>query len=106
MSNGFSERDFVDWINRVAGSPVMDERKFENIMRGANRAMRENGVDGLFEFLRKVTGAPVSNEFLRDVMNQLSRPEGLQKMIRELGGPQTLTDVNASSASKKKRKKR
>jgi hypothetical protein len=79
-----SKKDFADWINRLAGMPVMDEKKLDVVLQGAGKAIRTQGLDGLFDYMRRLTGAPVSNEWMREVWGQLLTPQGMAEWSRKL----------------------
>jgi len=82
--NHLPKQEIVDWINHLAGKGIMTEGKLDRIMMEAMRSMRQKGMDGFFDYMRQVVGAPVSNEWMRQLMDQMKTPEGMQKILQEL----------------------
>ena len=77
MSGKPSKKDFANLINSVLGQNVMTEQKLEQILQEAKKANATKGPEGLFDYLRELTNAPVNNEQVRSIAD----------MVRKSGGP-------------------
>ncbi|SEM72219.1 hypothetical protein [Lihuaxuella thermophila] len=108
-----SKKDFADLINQITGEPTMTEQKLDRILHGAKKSYQTNGMDGFFEYMRKIVQAPVSNEWMKKTISQMQTPEGVDQLIKEINLPVELhveqglrrKGVSDTPAQAKKRKK-
>ncbi|GGE19046.1 hypothetical protein GCM10011571_21200 [Marinithermofilum abyssi] len=72
-----SKKDFANMINQLVGEKVMTERKLDLLLEQAKKSYEQQGVNGLFDYMREVTQAPVDNQqmkLLMDTMIQSGEP--------------------------------
>lgn len=108
-----SKKDFADLINQITGEPIMTEQKLDRILNGAKKSYQANGMDGFFEYMRKLVQAPVSNEWMKKTISRMKNPEGVEQLIEEMNIPVQLDsvqglrkkEVSVTPAQAKKRKK-
>lgn len=78
MSGKPSKKDFANLINSVLGQDVMTEQKLDHILQEAKKTNATKGPEGLFDYLRELTNAPVNNDQIR----------GIADMVKKSGGPE------------------
>lgn len=76
-----SKKAVSDLINSVAGQPVMTEKKLEQIMTGAKKKFDTKGMTGFLEYLRDVTQAPVSIDWMKGIVSEIKTSDGMKKVI-------------------------
>ncbi|MBA4492935.1 hypothetical protein ACFO25_08400 [Paenactinomyces guangxiensis] len=79
-----SKKDFADLINQVTGESSMTEAKLDQILKGAQKSYRNHGMNGFYEYMRKLLQVPVSNEWMKKLMEQMKTPEGLEQLMKEM----------------------
>lgn len=85
-----SKKAVSDLINKVAGQPIMTEKKLEKIMVGAKKKFDSNGMTGFLEYLRDVTQAPVSTDWMKGIVDQIKTSDGMKKVIDQYQIPMHL----------------
>lgn len=78
-----SKKDFADLINRFTGESIMTEEKIDQFLKGAKKSYTNKGMNGFFDYIRKVTQAPISNEMMESILNQMRSPEGTQQLLKD-----------------------
>lgn len=96
--NHISKQEIIHWMNQLAGKEIMTEDKLEKTMYEAMRLLREKGLDHFFDYMRKVSGAPVSNEWMRQLINKLQTPEGIHHLLQELASVRPDFELNSNLA--------
>lgn len=82
-----TKQDFVNLINQIAGDQIVDVQKLDKILQGAQQSYQETGMNGLFDYMRKVVQAPVSNDQMRNMLVQMSTIEGMQELLKQMNLP-------------------
>ena len=110
MSGKPSKKDFADLINSVVGQEIMTEQKLDRILRDAKKANETKGPEGLFDYLRQITNAPVSNDQIRGIAEMVKKSGGPEQALETLKKQKLLNEQQASkidkSLNKKPRKRR
>lgn len=110
MSGKPTKKDFANLINSVLGEDVMTEQKLDRILREAKQANDSQGSDGLFDYLRELTNAPVSNDQIRNIANMVKNSGGSDQALQSLKNQKLINDQQASQINqifnKKKRRRR
>ncbi|WP_054950223.1 hypothetical protein [Numidum massiliense] len=110
-----SKKDFANLINSVLGQDVMTEKKLDRILYDAKRAKETRGTEGLFNYLRQITNAPVSNEQIKSIADMVKNSGGPDKALEALKNQKIINETQASQIDKtlnkgskvtKKRRKR
>lgn len=87
-----SKKDFADLINQVIGENVMNERKMDQLLQQAKENYRSHGVEGLFDYMRKVTGAPLSSDQMKQLMDSMISSRGPEEALDRLVNQQWLNE--------------
>lgn len=110
MSEKPSKKDFANLINSVMGQDVMTEQKLDRILREAKRANDTKGSEGLFDYLRDLTNAPVNNDQIRNIADMVKHSGGPDQALDTLKKQKLLNERQASqiddTVNKKRRKRR
>lgn len=77
MSTGPSFKDLTNMINSVMGQDVLTEKQMEQIMNGAKKANDRDGIDGVLNYLMKVTQADVDKGELKEFADQVQEDPSL-----------------------------
>lgn len=108
MSGKPTKKDFANLINSVMGQDVMTEQKLDRILQEAKQANKTRGPEGLFDYLREITNAPVSNDQIRDIANVVKKSGSADRALKSLKQQKLINDKQASqidrTINKKKRK--
>lgn len=78
-----SKKAVSDLINKVAGQTVMTEKKLDQIMTGAKKKFDSKGMTGFLEYLRDVTQAPVTTDWMKGIVDQLKTPDGMKDVVNQ-----------------------
>ncbi len=70
-----SKQEFADLMNRFLGQEIMNEQKLDHILKNAKMAFEKEGLNGVFSYMRRITGAPVSDEKLNEILQGLLQKE-------------------------------
>lgn len=105
MSGKPSKKDFADLINSVMGQDVMNERKLDRILNEAKKAQATKGTDGLFDYLRDITNAPVNNDQIRDIADTVRNSGGPDQALDSLKRQKMLNNRQATQIDKTIRSK-
>jgi len=107
-----TKKDFVDLINTVMGTPVMDEDQLTKFLNDAKHVKDTKGTDGLLDYVQKVTNAPASKDQLKKLAQQIQQTGSAESALDFLKNEKLLTDQQArklnkaiDQTAKKKRKK-
>lgn len=85
-----TKQEFANLMNRFLGQEIMDDQKLDKILQEAKMAYQEQGMNGIFSYMRAITGAPVSNEKMDEILQMLLK-----------GGPdQAWRDLNSKYMGK------
>ncbi|PTX58278.1 hypothetical protein C8P63_11725 [Melghirimyces profundicolus] len=68
-ATGPSKKDFADLVNQMVGQNVVNDKMMDDILKNAKNSYNRNGLDGFFEYIRRLTGAPLSNQELKQLMD-------------------------------------
>lgn len=66
---GPSKKDFADLINGLVGQNVLNGKMLDGILQKAKESYNRQGLDGFFEYIRQLTGAPLDNKELKELMD-------------------------------------
>ncbi|MFC7441347.1 hypothetical protein [Laceyella putida] len=77
-------KGFADWMNQLAGKPIMDEKKLKQIMFKAMERYQQQGVPGFIEYISQIVRPPISQEAMMGLMKQIMSPEGMQEILSQL----------------------
>jgi hypothetical protein len=78
------KQQFADLINQVTGKQQMTEQKLDRILREAKRAHARQGMPGFFAYMRKLIQAPVSNEYMMNMLQQLQDPRQAEQLLQQV----------------------
>lgn len=95
MSGKPTKKDFANLINSVLGQDVMTEQKLDRILREAKHANDTQGPDGLFNYLRELTKAPVSNDQIRSIADMVKNSGGSDQALQSLKNQKLINDQQA-----------
>lgn len=95
MSEKPSKKDFAQLINSVLGENVMTEQKLDRILREAKKANKERGAEGVFDYLRKITNAPVTNDEIKNIADMVKNSGGPQQALDQLKRQKIINDQQA-----------
>ncbi|TCS94941.1 hypothetical protein [Hazenella coriacea] len=101
-----SKKDFADLINRFTGENTMTEEKIDQFLTGAKKSYKNKGMNGFFDYIRKVTQAPISNEMMESILNQMRSPQGTQQLLKDYKIPLDLPNSADKSYPKRPLQKR
>jgi hypothetical protein len=88
-----TKQDFADLINALTGQSTIDVKNLDRIMAEAKRSYEAKGMEGLFDVMRQVVQAPVSNDFMHQLVERMKTPEGMTELLRELNLPLSFAPV-------------
>lgn len=94
-----SKQEFANLINQLTGNQEMTEQKLDRILLQAKRAYRRDGLPGFFAYVRSLIQAPVSNEYMQQLMKQLQDPAYADQLLKRV-------KANANSQPRKSHKKK
>lgn len=95
MSGKPSKKDFANLINSVMGQNVMNEQKLDRILQDAKKANATRGPEGLFDYLRELTNAPVNNDQIRDIADMVKKSGSPDKALKTLKSQKLINDHQA-----------
>ncbi|MBD1371020.1 hypothetical protein IC620_01425 [Hazenella sp. IB182357] len=82
-----SLQPFVDMINSLTGQETMTPQKMNQFLQGAKRRYDKAGMDGFINYLQKMIQAPVSDDYIKNITNQMKTPEGLKDLVKNMDVP-------------------
>ncbi|MFD1396608.1 hypothetical protein ACFQ49_12685 [Kroppenstedtia eburnea] len=118
---GPSKKDFAGLINSLVGYHVVNDKILDGILEDAKKSYHRQGLDGFFEYIRRLTGVPLGNKEMKELMDTVigaGRPEqaltGLvdrewisEEQARRIGeGLGTVPEKKARGKGKKKKRSR
>lgn len=110
MSGKPTKKDFANLINTVLGQDVMTEKKLERILQEAKKANAARGTEGLFDYLRELTNAPVTNEQIGDIAEMVKKSGNPEQALKKLKNQKLINEQQASkidqTINKRRRKPR
>jgi hypothetical protein len=86
-----SKKNFADIINQLVGENVMTERKLDLLLEQAKKSYEQQGVNGLFDYMREVTQAPVDNQQMKQLMDTMIQSGGPNRAFDRLSQQQWLS---------------
>jgi len=101
-----SKKDFANLINSVVGQDVMTEQKLDRILREAKKANDTKGSEGLFDYLRELTNAPVNNDQIRGIADIVKNSGGPDQALETLKSQKLINDRQANQINSTMHKKR
>lgn len=106
MSGKPSKKDFANLINSVLGQDVMTEQKLDRILQEAKKAHDTKGSDGLFDYLRRLTNAPVDNDQIRGIADVVKHSGGPERALESLKKQKLINERQAKQINSTLHKKR
>lgn len=100
MSGKPSKKDFANLINSVLGQNVMTEKKLERILQEAKHANDTKGAEGLFNYLRELTNAPVSNDQVRSIADMVKKSGSAEQALETLKSNKVINERQAQQIGK------
>lgn len=97
-----SKKDFADLINQFTGDSTMTEEKIDQFLKGAKKSYTHKGMNGFFDYIRKVTQAPISNEMMETILNQMRTPMGTQQLLNDYKIPLEIPTKNVEQKHRKR----
>ncbi|GGA38269.1 hypothetical protein GCM10007416_09060 [Kroppenstedtia guangzhouensis] len=77
-ATGPSKKDFADLINGLVGHRVVNDKILDGILEDAKESYHRQGLDGFFEYIRRLTGIPLGNKEMKELLDTIigaGRPE-------------------------------
>lgn len=106
MSEKPSKKDFANLINSVVGQDVMTEQKLDRILQEAKKVNDTKGSEGLFDYLRELTNAPVNNDQIRGIADIVKNSGGPDQALETLKSQKLINDRQANQINSTMHKKR
>jgi hypothetical protein len=82
-----AKKEFVDLINQIVGKTVMNEEKLQQVLVDAKKAFRTDGCTGFFQYIRELVDAPVSDQWMSELMKQVNTPMGMKQVSKKWNIP-------------------
>ncbi len=82
-----AKKEFVDLINQIVGETVMNEEKLQQVLVDAKKAFRMDGCNGFFQYIRELIDAPVSDQWMSELMKQVNSPSGIKQVSKKWNMP-------------------
>lgn len=93
--SGPSKKDFADLINQVLGRNVMNEQVMDCLLQEARASYQKQGMDGIFELVRRITQAPVDNKEMKAMMDTILSSSSPGQALDRLSGQNWLSEGKA-----------
>lgn len=100
MTNtGPSKKDFADLINGLVGYRVVNDKMLDGILEDAKKNYHRQGLDGFFEYIRRLTGVPLGNQEMKELMDMVRSAGRPDQALNGLVGREWISEEQARRIS-------
>ena len=99
-----SKKDFAELINKITGQDSMTEEKLDKILEESKKSYKKDGMSGVLKYLRDITQAPVSDEWMDQLLQKLMTKQGLKDVVEKYNIPLEFQNSKNKNSSNKKKK--